>query len=157
MIILEGTDAVGKTSTIKELKKENIICNDRSKDIISKYMLFDYTTDFRAKKYYEYLQETDCIILFLINNDKEELQKRVEKRGIRNEFDLQASLYNELYKETFNYMKTNDMLLEKLYLVDVTNLSLKEQVQKVKEVIEYAEYCRTHGRGQISRRKIKHP
>lgn len=39
MIILEGTDAVGKTSTIHELKKENIICLDRSKDMISKYML----------------------------------------------------------------------------------------------------------------------
>ena len=35
MIILEGTDAVGKTSTINELKKDNIICLDRSKDIIS--------------------------------------------------------------------------------------------------------------------------
>ena len=33
MIIIEGTDAVGKTSTINELKKENIICSDRSKDL----------------------------------------------------------------------------------------------------------------------------
>ena len=68
MIILEGTDAVGKTSTIHELKKENIICLDRSKDVISKYMLFDYSLEYRASKYYQYLKENDCIIIFLVNN-----------------------------------------------------------------------------------------
>lgn len=135
MIILEGTDAVGKTSTINELKKENIICEDRSKDVISKYMLLDYTTEYRAKKYYAYLSVTDCKIIFLINNDEEELRRRVLSREKISDFDLDASLYNELYKETFNYMKEHNMTLNKMFLVDVTGLSLKEQVDKVKEVI----------------------
>ena len=135
MIILEGTDAVGKTSTINELKKYNIICEDRSKDVISKYMLFDYSTEYRSKIYHEYLKNNDCLIIFLINNDKEELRRRVLSRKEINEFDLQASLYNELYKETFYYMKKHNMLENKLFLVDVTNLNLEEQVAKVKEVI----------------------
>lgn len=135
MIILEGTDAVGKTSTIRELKKENIFCEDRSKDVISKYMLFDYTKEYRAKMYYEYLQKNDCKVIFLINDDKEELRKRVLSRGKISEFDLQASLYNELYKETYYYMKSHNMLDGKLFMIDVTNLSLEEQVNKVKEVI----------------------
>lgn len=135
MIILEGTDAVGKTSTINELKKDNIICLDRSKDIISNYMLFDYSTPYRAHKYYEYLKITDCIIIFLVNNDKEELRRRVFQRKTINEFDLQAYEYNNLYLETYNYMKKHNMLLNKLFLVDVTNLTLSEQVKKVKEVI----------------------
>lgn len=139
MIILEGTDAVGKTSTIEELKKYNIICEDRSKDIISKYMLFDYTLEFRANKYHEYLKNTDCIIIFLINNDKEELLRRVYSREKISEFDLDTNKYNELYKETYNYMKKNNMLENKLFLVDVTNLTLEEQVNKVKDVIECQE------------------
>ena len=136
MIIIEGTDAVGKTSTIKELKKENIICLDRSKDLISKYMLPKYPTKERAQKYYEYLNTTDCLVIFLINNNEEELLKRVLSRKEISEFDLQANFYNNLYKETYRYMQEHNMLLNKLFLVDVTNLSLKEQVEKVKDVIK---------------------
>ena len=135
MIIIEGTDAVGKTSTIKELKKENISCFDRSKDVISKYMVFDYSVEYRAKIYYEYLKNNDCLVIFLINNDEEELKRRVLSRKIISEFDLQASLYNELYKDTFYYMQKCNMLENKLFLVDVTHLTLEEQVAKVKEII----------------------
>lgn len=139
MIILEGTDAVGKTSTIEELKKYNIFCEDRSKDLVSKYMLFKYTTEFRANKYYEYLKNTDCKIIFLINNDKEELLRRVYSREKISDFDLDTNKYNELYKETYDYMKENNMLENKLFLVDVTNLTLEEQTIKVKDVIECQE------------------
>ena len=135
MIILEGTDAVGKTSTINELKKFNIICEDRSKDVISKYMLFDYSTEYRAKIYHEYLENNDCLIIFLINNDEDELLRRVLSREIIGEYDLEAFEYNKLYQDTFDYMKKHDMLENKLFLVDVTNLTLEEQVNKVKEVI----------------------
>lgn len=134
-IILEGTDAVGKTSTIKELLKDNIVCIDRSKDVISKYMLFDYNTEYRSKIYYEYLKNNDCVIIFLVNNDKEELIKRVKSRKVINEYDLQSYEYNSLYKETYEYMKQNNMLENKLFLIDVTNLKLDAQVKKVKDVI----------------------
>ena len=135
MIILEGTDAVGKTSTINELKKNNIICQDRSRDMISKYMLFDYNLEYRVQKYHEYLKNTDCIIIFLVNHDKEELMRRVYSRGEIGEFDLQAYEYNKLYQETYDYMKENNLLEDKLFLVDVTGLTLEEQVEKVKEKI----------------------
>ena len=136
MIIIEGTDAVGKTSTINELKKFNIICEDRSKDLISKYMLFDYTMEFRANKYYEFLKNNKCVIIFLINNDDEELLRRVKSREIIGDYDLDAPLYNKLYLDTYLYMKEHNMLENKLFLVDVTNLDLESQVNRVKEVIE---------------------
>lgn len=135
MIILEGTDAVGKTSTINELKKDNIICLDRSKDVFSKYMLFDYSVEYRANKYYDFLKVNDCMVIFLVNNDKEELLRRVLSRNIIGEYDLQAYEFNQLYQETYNYMKDNNMLENKLFLVDVTNLTLDEQVKKVKKLI----------------------
>ena len=134
-IILEGTDGVGKTSTIKKLKEENIICEDRSKDIISKYMMFDVDLKYRVNKYYKYLKNNDVKVIFMINNDKEELMRRIYKRKKISDFDLKAYEYNNLYKETFNYMKDNNLLLNKLYMVDVTGLGEDEQTKKIKNII----------------------
>lgn len=134
-IILEGTDGVGKTATIKKLKEEGIECKDRSKDIISKYMLFTVSLDERVNAYEKYLKETDDTIIFLINNDSEELMKRIYSREVISDFDLEAPQYNELYLRTYNYMKDNNKLYGKLFLIDCTNLTLEQQVEKVKEVI----------------------
>lgn len=134
-IILEGTDGVGKTATIKKLKEQGIDCKDRSKDIISKYMLFTIQLEERVKIYEEYLKKCDDIFIFLINNDNDELMKRIYSRDTISEFDIEAPQYNQLYLNTYNYMKENNKLNGKLFLVDCTNLTLEEQVEKVKEVI----------------------
>ncbi len=134
-VILEGTDGVGKTTTINELKKENIICQDRSKDIISKYMMFDVDMKFRAKKYHEFLKNNNCIVIFLINNDKKELMRRIHSRSKISEFDLQAYEYNILYRDTYLYMEQNNMLENKLFMVDCTKLLLNDQIEKVKKII----------------------
>ena len=134
-VYLEGTDAVGKTTTIENLKKDNLICFDRNKEMISKYMLDKYSTKTRSLKYQEYLKENDCIIIFLINNNYDELQKRIRARKEINSFDLEFRKYNEMYKETYEYMRKNKMLENKLFLIDVTNLSIEEQTKKVHDLI----------------------
>lgn len=134
-IILEGTDGVGKTTTIEKLKEQGIICKDRSRDIISKNMLFDVPMETRVKVYDDYLRNSNDIVIFLINNDKEELMNRIYSRDVISDFDLQAYEYNQLYVDTYKYMEAHNMLHEKLFLVDCTNLTLDEQVEKVKEVI----------------------
>lgn len=133
--IIEGTDAVGKSSTILELEKRGIICRDRSKDVISKYMLFSVDLNERVKIYHEYLKTIDKKIIFLVNNDKKELEKRVNSRLEVSSFDIETYAYNKLYIDTYNYMKENNLLEDKLFLVDCTNLTLKEQVEKVIEII----------------------
>lgn len=135
MIILEGTDAVGKTTTIKELAKIGIYCQDRSKDVISKYMLFDYDLEYRANIYYNYLKNNSNLIIFLVNNDKDELMRRVYSREKISDFDLEAYEYNKLYQDTYDYMLKNNMLEDKLFLVDVTGMTINEQASAVKEVI----------------------
>lgn len=134
-IYLEGTDAVGKTTTIENLKKDNLICFDRNKEMISKYMLDKYSTKTRSLKYQKYLKENECIIIFLINNNYDELQKRIMARKEINSFDLEFKKYNEMYKETYAYMRKNKMLENKLFLIDVTNLSIAEQTKKVHDLI----------------------
>ena len=131
-IYLEGTDAVGKTTTIENLKKDNIICFDRNKEMISKYMLDKYSTKTRSLKYQKYLKENDCIIIFLVNNNYE---KRISARQEINSFDLEFRKYNEMYKETYDYMRKNKMLENKLFLIDVTNLGIEEQAKKVHDLI----------------------
>ncbi len=134
-VFLEGTDAVGKTTTIEYLKKDNIICFDRNKEMISKYMLDKYSTETRALKYQEYLKKNDCIIIFLVNNNYEELARRINARRKINRFDLEFRKYNEMYKETYEYMKKNKMLENKLFLLDVTDLSMEKQKEKVHDLI----------------------
>lgn len=134
-IILEGTDGVGKTATIAKLREERIECQDRSKDIISKYMLFTVSMEERVKQYEEYLKKSDVKVIFLINNNDDELMKRIYSREVIGEFDLEAVEYNKLYLDTYEYMKKRNLLQDKLYLVDCTNLTLEEQVEKVKGVI----------------------
>lgn len=132
MIILEGTDAVGKTSVINNLKGFNF----KDRDInISSLMSFDISLKTRSNKLNDYLKSIDDHVIFLINNDKEELEKRVYSRKVIDEYDRLTYLYNILYFETFLYMEYNNLLENKLYMIDCTNLSIKEESEKVKELI----------------------
>lgn len=133
--ILEGTDGVGKTSTIKELLKEGIICDDRSRDIISKYMLFDVDMETRAKKYENFLKNSNVKVIFMVNNDENEIMKRIYSREKLSEYDKKANEYNKLYLDTYNYMVKHNMTYGKLMLVDCTGLAFDEQVNRVKEMI----------------------
>lgn len=135
-IILEGTDAIGKSETIKRLLLEGIICKDRESSVISANMLFDIPMEVRTSKYLEFLKESKDILIFLINNDKEELLRRVHLRDSISDFDLETYEYNQLYKQTYEYMQQQDMLEEKLYMVDCTGLNIEEQVSQVRKVIK---------------------
>lgn len=133
--IIEGTDAVGKSVTIQRLLLSGIICKDRSMDMFSKYMLFTVPMEERVKRYQEYLKTHDDKVVFLVNHDKIELERRISMRDVISDFDKEAYRYNQLYFETYQYMMEHDMLEGKLFLVDCTNLTLNEQVEKVKDII----------------------
>ena len=133
MIILEGTDAVGKTTTIELLKEYDI--QDRDK-YISQYMDIDISLQSRAKLYYDYINKHDNVILFLVNMDRGELERRVSLRNNIDKYDRFTYLYNILYLETYLYMEANNMLCNKLYLVDVTGLTIKKQTSKIKTIID---------------------
>ena len=133
--IIEGTDAVGKSTTVNRLLSMGILCRERSMDMFSKYMEFTVPLEERVERYYEYLKNYEEKVIFLVNHDKMELERRVSLRGVISEYDKKAYEYNQLYFKTYQYMKEQDMLEGKLFLVDCTNLTLDEQVKKVKEII----------------------
>ena len=133
MIILEGTDAVGKTSVINNLSNYELV--DRDKNICS---LFDFSISLidRANKLKEYLDRNENYVIFLVNNDKAELERRIQLREKVDEYDKYAYLYNLLYLETYLYMKQKKLLCNKLFMVDCTGLSLEEETNGVKKIID---------------------
>lgn len=143
MIVLEGTDAVGKTVTIEGLMKYRIQDRDNN---ISRFIDFNYSLEERARKIFNYLKDKDEVVIILINNDRDELERRVYKRKVVDEYDKLTYLYNLLYLETYEYMKQFNLLNDKIYLVDVTNLSLEQQIEEVRKVCDInAKYVCSHG------------
>lgn len=130
MIILEGTDAVGKTSVIKNLSDYELL--DRDKNICS-LMEFGISLYDRVAKLRKYLDESKTKVIFLVNNDKKELERRVNARNNFDEYDKYAYLYNLLYLETYLYMEKNDLLNGQLFMIDCTGLTIAEETWKVKE------------------------
>ena len=133
MIILEGTDAVGKTSVINNLKDYKL--TDRDKEI-SKLFMFDISLIERVKKIIEYFKKNENYVIFLINSDQKELERRVSLRKIHDEFDKYTYLYNLLYLETYLYMEQNNLLDNKLFMVDCTGLNILEETNKVKTLVD---------------------
>ena len=132
-IIIEGTDAVGKTSVINALKEYAL--KDRDKNI-SKLMDFNISLIDRVNFLNKYLNSINDYIIFLVNNDQAELERRINLRDVIDEFDKYTYLYNLLYLETYTYMKQNNLLQDKLYMVDCTNLSIDEEINSVKSLIK---------------------
>ena len=128
---IEGSDGVGKSSTINKLIKEGIVCLDRSENI-SKYMIFNISMNQRIEEYRKYLQKISPYrVIFLINNSEQELKKRINKRKTLSKFDKLAYEYNQLYLNTYvELCKLN--LNNPIKIIDCTNFDLSRQVLEVK-------------------------
>lgn len=133
MIILEGTDAVGKTSVIRSITDYELFDRDKK---ISKLFMFNISLIDRVNKLIDYLKETNNQVIFLVNNDKDELERRVNLRKTHDEFDKYTYLYNLMYLETYLYMEQNNLLNNKLYMLDCTGLNIEEETIKVKKLVD---------------------
>lgn len=133
MIILEGTDAIGKTSVVNSLKNYELLDRDKN---ISKIMDFNLSLMKRVKKLQRYIESTENYIIFLVNDDKRELEKRINQQKKIDKYDKYTYLYNLLYLETYLYMEQNNLLNKKLFMIDCTGLSLEEEIMAVKNMID---------------------
>lgn len=132
MIILEGTDAVGKTSVIKSLSKYEL--SDRDKDVCRLFS-FDVSLMDRIKALVDYFNKNDNSIIFLINNNRDELERRIKLRGTADKYDKYAYLYNILYFETYLYAEIHKMFMGRLFMVDCTGLSLEDETKRVENIV----------------------
>ena len=133
--IIEGSDGVGKSSTIAALAADGIVCADRNVDVISANMLFEVPMETRAAAYRAFLRGYGGRVVFMVNHDEAELMRRIGQRETLSAFDRQAAAYDRLYTETYRYMAEREMTENKLFLADCTGLSFAEQTETVRRLI----------------------
>ena len=141
-VIIEGTDGVGKSTVIKSLEQyfgnhtitehkqtdENPVklefeFLDRETTTISASMLFTVRMKDRIERIKKYLDNNrDTFVLFLVNEDANELLRRIETRDKPvSDFDREAPAYNLLYMSTFREMKCHNMVNHQIAMIDVTD------------------------------------
>lgn len=140
--IIEGTDGVGKSTVIEALKKK--YCDgktiteypqtdtnpvklsfnflDRETTTISASMLFTVRMKDRVERIKKYLNDNpDTFIIFLVNEDAEELLRRIETRDKPiSEFDRLAPSYNLMYMATFREMQIMGCVNYQIAMLDIT-------------------------------------
>ena len=141
-VIIEGTDGVGKSTVIKALEqyfgnhtiteykqtdknpvKLEFEFLDRETTTISASMLFTVRMKDRIERIKKYLDNnSDTFVLFLVNEDANELLRRIETRDKPvSDFDREAPAYNLLYMATFHEMKRHNMVNHQIAMLDVTD------------------------------------
>lgn len=147
-VVIEGTDGVGKSTVIKALdeyfnsksiteRKRTDITDrklefeflDREKTAISASMLFTVRMKDRVERIRRYLKANpDTLVLFLVNEDANELMRRIKSRNKPiSDFDDQAPAYNLMYMATFREMERNQYVGHQLTMVDVTDASIEAE------------------------------
>jgi thymidylate kinase len=139
-IIIEGTDGIGKSKTIESLEvlKPCYKFHDRNREVIANKMTKDTPMEECAKAYEKFILENPNVLtVLLFNDDGEELLRRVKTRDkLMTGSDLEAPLYNKLYKKYFEYMKENNMLHGRAIAINVTGMSLQKQINEIDKAIE---------------------
>ena len=141
-VVIEGTDGVGKSTVIKALEQyfgDHTITErkqtdekpvklefeflDRETTTISASMLFTVRMKDRIERIKKYLDNNrDTFVLFLVNEDANELLRRIETRDKPvSDFDREAPAYNLLYMSTFREMKCHNMVNHQIAMIDVTD------------------------------------
>lgn len=127
-IVLEGTDAIGKTTLTTYLNEHfpQVKVFDRAKQDISKLMLFTNPPEEIASKIEDNIKRNlqDTHIFFLYTRDFDVLLKRVYAREVISDFDEDTVLYNSLYIIVWNLLKKK--MNENFHLLDITDKTIWE-------------------------------
>lgn len=159
-VVIEGTDGVGKSTVIKSLEQyfgnhtitehkqtdENPVklefeFLDRETTTISASMLFTVRMKDRVERIKKYMDANpDTFILFLVNEDAEELMRRIKTRDKPiSDFDNDAPAYNLMYTATYREMERQKYVNHQIGLLDVTGDGIKEEtdsaIRAVKDML----------------------
>lgn len=159
-VVIEGTDGVGKSTVIKSLEQyfgnhtitehkqtdENPVklefeFLDRETTTISASMLFTVRMKDRIERIKKYLDNNrDTFVLFLVNEDAEELMRRIKTRDKPiSDFDNDAPAYNLMYTATYREMERHKYVNHQIGLLDVTGDGIKEEtdsaIRAVKDML----------------------
>ena len=130
-VVAEGADGVGKTTVARKLREFGLDCLDREKTMISPCMFPEVPVKKRAEIWNNYLSEhpNDTLAILTVNN-QDKLMQRIHDRGDTvDEYDCKAPMYNDLYRETYDYLKNNCThfsTFDRIILIDADSLNVDE-------------------------------
>lgn len=134
LIIVEGTDLIGKSTVVEMLIKSGYVCLDRDQYGFSNHVtLFEKPETMVNKVRYNYAGRDNYRIIIMYTSDNsildERLISRITEHALLSEYDFKAADYNCIYHQMLNqfldegdkeiisidvFGKTPDMIIDEL-------------------------------------------
>lgn len=131
-IIIEGADGTGKSTLVNELAQMGYLCQDRAVYNITQSIREYIPKDKRLKDIKSFLvTNADKKVVFLYLSCEEELKRRIFSRKEVTEYDKKAIVFQRLYLDTYDSLKS----CENLYSIDVLNKTPKQLADEVIKLI----------------------
>lgn len=132
LIIIEGTDLIGKSTIVKELIQYGYICLDRDQYDFSNYVtLYEnpHTSAERIRQAYTGRQNYKIIVLYTSDNSliSDRLSIRIKNSEI-SEYDMEAEKYNTVYMSILDHLSHSGI---DMIGIDVYGKSVRDIVNNI--------------------------
>lgn len=128
VVVLEGTDFVGKTTIAKELLSLGYRIQDRDMENFSNQLLLSIPLLDTIKAIGNLDAIEDKIYVVLTNSDKCEIDRRRKLRELTeglSQFDTEANTYNLMYDAVMTYLKETNTLPKNVIHIECSGLELQ--------------------------------
>lgn len=111
LIVVEGTDLIGKTTVVRQLVSAGYICLDRDQYDFSNHVTLTDTPAICAERIRNaYTGRNNYVVVVMYTDNDELLNTRVKERINNNEiseYDLECKEYNTIYKDILQYLQAS--------------------------------------------------
>ena len=131
-IVIEGADGVGKSTLVAELAYKGYITQDRAVNEVTRKMREEIPKEDRIQGVKEYLEmDKNRKLVFLYLSDENVLKQRIESRKNISEYDKKALIFQRLYLDTYNGLKS----FSNIYIIDCLGKTPAELVKEIENLI----------------------
>ncbi|MCI8618055.1 MAG: hypothetical protein HFJ60_07495 [Clostridia bacterium] len=131
-IVIEGADGVGKSTLVAELAYKGYITQDRAVNEVTRKMREEIPKEDRIQGVKEYLEmDKNRKLVFLYLSDENVLKQRIESRKNISEYDKKALIFQRLYLDTYNELKS----FSNIYIIDCLGKTPAELVKEIENLI----------------------
>lgn len=139
-VVIEGPKGVGKSTIIRFLVRKGVNCRDRDQEIFSNDFIVGLDVDTRASYWKERINRNPKEYFLLLTCSKEGLTERLSRRQEEGSgYSHDHEVYRNAYEETYNYLRKEHELNQKLYKINNSKLSIGAQKRFAMETIEKME------------------
>lgn len=139
VIVMEGTDLIGKTTIVEQLVRQGYICMDRDQYDFSNYIQLGVSAEESAENIVKKYKKYNRLVVALYT-DKEEtlrrrLQQRLETAGHLSEYDNLCIEYNTLYKEIIKLLLKDNYMSSKVLAINIAKSSTEQTIESIRRKV----------------------